>query len=538
MSVLRILKHFPISLPPLSSVGVYSPRSKSLALKASLFATGCAGIVAEFVLSTLATYLIGNAIFQWTIVMSLMLFAMGIGSRFSRFFQQHLLDVFIIVEFLLSLLCALAAELAYGLSAFTENISLLIYLQALVIGCLIGLEIPLVTRLNETYEELRVNISGVMEKDYFGALLGGLLFAFLALPYLGLTYTPIVLGSINFLVAAFLLWRFFPLIHFKRLLVIAFSCSLVSLLLLAALATPIIRYGEQRKYKDKVIYSAQTPYQKIVMTRWKDYYWLYINGQEQFSTYDEEKYHEPLVHPAMKISHNAADVLILGGGDGLALREVWKYPSVRKVTLVDMDPEMTSLSKTHPVLRDINNNSMYDSRLSVVHEDAARFLEKDATLYGVIIIDLPDPDTVDLMHVYSDTFYRTVNRHLIKGGVMVTQAASPYFARKAFLCIVKTIRNAGFSVLPYHNQIPTMGEWGWVLAVQADTLSETELLTVATRIQFADIPTRFLNQDGMVSMTHFGKGIFDTGDYETIQINREQSPVLYQYYMAGSWGMY
>ncbi len=167
-------------------IGVYNPRSKSIALKASLFATGCAGIVAEFVLSTLATYLIGNAIFQWTIVMSLMLFAMGFGSRLSRGFHAQLLDAFILIEFSLSILCAVAAEMAYGLAAFTTNIALIIYCQAFVIGCLIGLEIPLVTRLNQEYEELRVNISGVMEKDYFGSLLGGLLFAFVALGHLAL----------------------------------------------------------------------------------------------------------------------------------------------------------------------------------------------------------------------------------------------------------------------------------------------------------------------------------------------------------------
>ncbi|MBA4367773.1 MAG: spermidine synthase [Desulfobacterium sp.] len=517
---------------------MYKPISKSFALKAALFATGCAGIVAEFVLSTLATYLVGNAIFQWTIVMSLMLFAMGIGSRFSRIFQKNLLDVFIFVEFLLSLICAMAAEFAYGLAAFTEHISLLIYFQALVIGCLIGIEIPLVTRLNEEYEELRINISGVMEKDYYGALLGGLLFAFLALPYLGLTYTPIILGSVNFLVASFLLWRFFSLLCYKKKLITMFSFSLVFLVLLSFFALPIIQYGEQKKYKDKVIYSLQTPYQKIVMTQWKEYYWLYINGQEQFSTYDEEKYHEPLVHPAMKISHDPAKVLVLGGGDGVGLREILKYPSVREVTLVDMDPAMTTLGKKHPILMDINDNSMNEKRVTIFNDDAARFLKKDIHLYGVIIIDLPDPDTVDLMHVYSDTFYQTVNRHLIRGGVMVTQATSPYFSRKAFLCIAKTIREAGFSILPYHNQIPTMGEWGWVLGVKAEDIDEVRLKQIASQIGFQDIPTRFLNQDGMISMIHFGKGIFDTGEMKEIQQNDELNPILYRYYLSGSWGMY
>jgi len=513
-------------------------RSKSIALKASLFATGCAGIVAEFVLSTLATYLIGNAIFQWTIVMSLMLFAMGVGSRFSRFFNKNLLDVFITVEFLLSLLCALAAELAYGLSAFTGNISLIIYTQAMVIGCLIGLEIPLVTRLNEEYEELRINISGVMEKDYFGALLGGLAFAFLALPYLGLTYTPIVLGSINFLVASFLLWRFFPLLAKKKILVVFFSGTLLFLILLSIFAQPIIQYGEQRKYKDKVIYSAQTPYQKIVMTQWKKFYWLYINGQEQFSTFDEEKYHEPLVHPAVMLSHNPGSVLVLGGGDGLALREILKHDSLKSVILVDLDPAMTELAKKHSVLKMINSSSMSHPKVRVLNDDAARFLENDENQYGAIIIDLPDPDSIDLMHVYSDDFYRMVHRHLIKGGIMVTQATSPYFSRKAFLCILKTIRTSGFAVLPYHNQIPTMGEWGWVLGARAEDLREAELKVLASKLRFDDIPTRFISHDGMISMIHFGKGIFDTGEIENIEVNNKMSPVLYQYYSSGSWGVY
>lgn len=512
--------------------------SKSLALKTSLFATGCAGIVAEFVLSTLATYLIGNAIFQWTIVMSLMLFAMGIGSRLSRLFTANLLDAFILVEFLLSILCALAAELAYGLAAFTHYTGAVIYSQAFIIGCLIGLEIPLVTRLNDEYEELRVNISGVMEKDYFGALIGGLAFAFLALPYLGMTYTPIVLGSINFLVASFLLWRFLFLIKKRRLLSMCFVFSAAFLILLALFAEPVIRYGEQQKYRDKVIFSRQTMYQQIVMTRWKQYYWLYINGQEQFSTFDEEKYHEPLVHPAMMMSRGSGTVLILGGGDGLALREVLKHEHVSSITLVDMDPEMTRIARDHRVLVEINQGAMTDKKVRIINRDASDFLKSDSNLYSTIIIDLPDPDSIDLMHVYSEYFYRMAGRHLERGGVMVTQAGSPYFAKKAFLCILKTIKASGFSVLPYHNQIPTMGEWGWILATQTPGLDENGLKTMAMQLDFDGIDTRFINRDAMVSMVHFGKGVIDGSALDDLKINTEFNPVLYRYYHEGTWDMY
>lgn len=523
---------------PLSSAGVFKPPSIGLTLKLSLFATGCAGVVAEFVLSTLATYLAGNAIFQWTIVMSLMLFAMGIGSRISRIFRDKLLDTFILTEFSLSVLCAVSAVLAYGIAAFTDYTELVIYAQAFIIGNLIGFEIPLVTRINQDYEDLRINISAVMEKDYYGALLGGLIFAFFALPYLGLTYTPIVLGAINFFVASILLWRFFHLLERKKILVSAFVTVLIFLGCFAFLAKPIITYGEQKKYKDKVIYSQQTPYQKIVMTRWKEYYWLFINGQEQFSTFDEEKYHEPLVHPAVKLSHDASDVLIIGGGDGLAAREVLKHSMVKTVTLVDLDPAMTELARTHPVIQNINKGSMKDPRMRIINSDAARFVKEDGNLFGVIIIDLPDPDSVDLMHVYSRQFYTILSQKLIRGGVLVTQAASPYFAQKAFICIIKTIRAAGFSVLPFHNQIPTMGEWGWIIGVKNTDMDETRLKQVVLDIKYPDIETRFINRDAMISMTHFGKGVFDEDIERSVKVNTELNPVLYKYYLSGSWGMY
>ena len=517
---------------------MYSARNKSLALKASLFATGCAGIVAEFVLSTLATYLIGDAIFQWTIVMSLMLFAMGLGSRLSRFFTGQLLEVFILAEFLLSILCASSAETAYGLAAFTKYTALIIYTQAFMIGCLIGLEIPLVTRLNDEYEELRANIAGVMEKDYFGALLGGLVFAFIALPYLGMTYTPIILGSINFLVASFLLWRFYALVRKKKTMMACFFFTFLFLTAIALLAEPIIRFGEQKKYKDKVIYAKQTTYQKIVMTRWKSYYWLFINGQEQFSTYDEDRYHEPLVHPAVKIARGSGKILILGGGDGLALREVLKHANVSSVTLVDMDPVMTEIGKTHPVLVTVNKGALNDPRVTIVNQDASDFLKNDAKLYSVVIIDLPDPDSIDLMHVYSENFYGMVKNHLEKYGVMVTQAGSPLFSKKAFWCIMKTVRKSGFSILPYHNQIPTMGEWGWVLGVKDSVIDEQELKTLSMNLHFEDIETRFINNDAMVSMVHFGKDIMDGESLDAIQVNTELNPVLYRYYHQGTWDMY
>jgi len=479
----------------------------------------------------------GNATFQWTMVMSIMLFAMGMGSAYSRHFKTRLLDTFVLVEFTLSTFCSISAILCFGLSPHLDSRELVIYPLAFCIGFLIGLEIPIVTRLNSQYEALRTNISKVLEMDYFGSLIGGILFAFIFLPVLGFIYTPVLLGTINFLVAGWLLWRFFHLITHKKTLV----CSFITVLLILGaslwFAKDIISFSEQKKYKDTIIYSVQTKFQKIVMTRWKKDYWLFINGQEQFSTYDEEKYHEPLVHPAMALANSHENILILGGGDGLAAREVLKYPDVGTLTLVDLDPVMTDLATHHPILSRINRNAFSNKKVTIINEDGAAFLEKSQHLYNVILIDLPDPDSMDLMHLYSYHLYRTVKAHLTRGGVMVTQATSPFFARKAFLCINKTIQAAGFTTLPIHNAIPTLGQWGWVLAVDKNLISPAALKKMACQLTFNTMETRFINQDAMMSMVHFGKGVFHLKK-DKIEINTSQFPVLYKYYHQGTWGVY
>ena len=416
---------------------LFSLPGVSSLLKLCLFATGCAGIVAEFVLCTLATYFLGNAVLQWTLMMSFMLFAMGLGSHLSRYCSAHLLDTFTVLEFCLSLLCAISAAAAYVLSPFLNNVGVVIYPLGIAIGLLIGMEIPLITRVNAAHEELRVNISSVLEKDYYGALIGGLFFAFVALPYFGLTYTPVALGAVNFGVASLLLWRFRSLLHAPRLLSGLWAGVGAGLIGLFVLAEPILLFGEQALYKDTVILVRQTPYQRLVMTRWRDDYWLYINGNQQFSSYDEERYHEPLVHPAVTLAGNRAEVLILGGGDGLALREVLKYSQVKAVTLVDLDPEMTTLAATHPVFLQLNEHALADPRVSVVNADAFAFLQDTAHLFDVIIIDLPDPNSVELARLYSLNFYRLCKKHLKRGGTLVTQATSPFFSRQAFVCIQK-----------------------------------------------------------------------------------------------------
>lgn len=511
-------------------------------LKLALFATGLSGIVAEYILATLATYFLGDSVFQWTLIISVMMFSMGLGSRLSKSIKTNLLLSFVFIEFLLSFLVASSAMFAYSVAAYTIYSGLIIYSLSIAIGILIGMEIPLAIRLNHEFEELRINIANIVEKDYYGSLLGGLFFAFVGLPYLGLTYTPLVLGLVNFLVALTLLFLLWDILNTKRKQWIG-SISMLILIVLISLffiAKPLILYGEQNKYKDKIVFEHQSRYQKIVITQWKNHYWLYINGNQQLSSIDEVLYHEPLVHPVMQLHPYPQQVLILGGGDGCAAREVLKYSSVDNIVLVDLDPAITRLAQTNRVITDMNNHSLSNTKVEIINSDGYTYIENTLSFFDVIIIDLPDPKTVELSRLYSREFYTLCYKHLRPGGVLITQAGSPYFATKAFLCIGKTIERAGFTIAKMHNQIITLGEWGWIIGAKehADSISLKEKLQELT---FENTDTKWINKEAMQMMTSFGKNIYisrNNQHTDDIEINTIHNPVLQRYYLRGNWDLY
>jgi spermidine synthase len=511
--------------------------SRSAVLKLALFATGLSGIVAEYILSTLATYFIGDSATQWSLIVSVMLFSMGLGSRFSKYFNENLLVKFIAIEFSLSILVSFASLFAYTAAGYTEYVGFIIYGLSILIGTLIGLEIPLVIRLNEEFESLRINVASVMEKDYLGSLVGGLFFAFVGLPILGLTYTPFILGMVNFMVAILLFLVVKDALKIKAKGLISLSAVIVFAMIStgAYYASPIILQGEQARYKDKVVFEKQSKYQRIVITQWKNDYWLYINGNQQLSTIDEDKYHEPLIHPALNIIQERKHILVLGGGDGCAVREILKYPDVEKITLVDLDSVMTNMGKYNPILRELNEDAFHHPKLEIINTDAFNFMEKGENYYDAIIVDLPDPRSVELNRLYTLQFYQLCHLKLKKHGVLLTQAGSPYYATKAFLCIDKTMAAAGFTTQKMHNQVITLGEWGWVMGVKSWP-EEKDLKDALQQMEFT-IPTRWLNQDAMLMMCNFGKNIYEATN-DSIAINQIQNPVLYRYYLKGNWDLY
>ncbi len=510
-------------------------KKKSHLLKFAIFATGLSGIVAEYSLATLASYFMYDTVVQWTMIVSVMLFSMGIGSQISKRFTKDLLTTFIIIEFVLSLLSAYSVMICYIAGGYTKFYSFFIYGLAVIIGVLIGMEIPLVTRINDGYEELKENISSVLTVDYLGSLLGGVFFAFWGLPKLGMTYTPILLGCVNFVVAFILLYKLKSAINIAQRTRLFIGAGLVTLVLLVGTfyARPIIFFGEQMSYEGVVVFEKQSKYQKIVITEWRDHHFLFINKNLQLSTFDEHLYHEPLVHPIMNLLDKPQKILVLGGGDGCAVRDILKYESVQEIHLVDLDSCMTNIGKYEPVFRAQNNNSMHSDKVTIHNVDAFQFLESDTTKFDIIIVDLPDPKTIDITKLYSKRFYMLCNRALYDNGCIITQAGSPQFATKAFLCVDKTISSAGFSTLKLHNNVISLGEWGWVLGSKA--LAPEVLKWKVLNEDYEGVETRWINKESNFYMTSFGKFQVDTSD---IKVNTNAEPVLYRYYLKGNWSHY
>jgi spermidine synthase len=249
-----------------------------------------------------------------------------------------------------------------------------------------------------------------------------------------------------------------------------------------------LRYARDELYDDPVVYSETTQYQDIVLTESSPVVpgppdvRLFLNGDLQFSSVDEYRYHESLVHPALAGKRDR--VLILGGGDGLAMREVLKYPDVREAVEVELDPAVLKLARDNPDLTALNDHSLADPRVRVVTADAFTWLRDARERFDAVIVDMPDPDSTATAKLYSVEFYSLARQMLAPGGRLVVQAGSPYFAPRTFDCIDATVRAAGLKTTPYHVNVPSFGDWGFILAEQSEKPALT--LDPPTSLRFLD----------------------------------------------------
>ncbi len=423
---------------------------------------------------------------------------MGIGSYLSRFFERQLIAHFLRIELLVGLVGGLMPAALFGLQSLSSpSFRFALYAMVLLVGILVGLEIPLVMRIlkRQSGGGLKQLVSQVLTFDYLGALAVSIAFPLLLVPQLGLIRTGAFFGLLNAAVAVWALWLFRG--ELRRVGAHAVACAAVIAALLLAFvgADRVTTWAEDRFYADTVLFSESTKYQRVAVTASSQGVRLFLNGNLQFHSRDEYRYHEALVHPAMAAQGAPKRVLVLGGGDGMAVREVLKYPSVEHVTLVELDPRMTQLFATQPLLRQLNHDALLSPKLTIVNADAFAWLEQDAIeragSYDVIVVDFPDPTNFSIGKLYTSSFYRLIDRHLSASGYAVVQTTSPLIARKSFWTVATTIEAAGLTTTPYHAHVPSFGEWGFILASRRPHRMPTTLPEGLRFLSPADLPTLF-----------------------------------------------
>lgn len=489
------------------------------------------GLIYELLAATASSYYLGDSVTQFSLIIGIYLSAMGVGSWLSKFLDKDIARKFIEIELSVAILGGFSAPILSLSFARLSYFSLLLFGLVFAIGVLVGLEIPLLLRiLNEKFDKEKLDfktlIATVLALDYVGALGASLMFPLFFVPKLGLVRTSLFFGVLNAIVG---IWATWILVKFLKKNITSYlriaGFVIVLLLTIAFIkADYITSLAEDSLYTDNIIYSKSSSYQRIIVTKGKTGYSLFLNGNLQFNSFDEYRYHEALVHPAFAaFSGEAKRVLVLGGGDGLAVREILKYKSVENITLIDLDPDMTNISKRVPALGELNKHSFDDPRVHVINADAFVWIDNNETEpFDIAIVDFPDPNNFALGKLYTSRFYNLLKKKLTPESAIVIQCTSPLMARQSYWCIIKTLESVGFTVKPYQTTVPSFGIWGYALA----KLQPFEAPKKAPE----NIELKFLNDESFALLFNFTA---DTSrPNEKIEINRLDNQALVRYYEA------
>ncbi len=442
-----------------------APQPLEVTLLGSVFVVAACGLVYELAAGAVASYLLGDSILQFSTVIGSYLFAMGVGSWLSRFFDRQLPAHFLRIELLVALAGGCMPGLLFLANAYTPGaFRFLLYAMVGVVGILVGLEIPLVMRILKREVALKDLVSQVLTFDYLGALAVSVAFPLLLVPQLGLIRTGLLFGLLNAGVAFWTLWVFRH--ELRRFSAHAVACvgTVAALAAGFAAADHITTLAEDKFYHEPIVLAATSPYQRIVVTHGRTGHKLFLNGNLQFAERDEYRYHEALVHPAMSAFGAPRRVAVLGGGDGMAVREILKYPSVESVTLVELDPNMTRLFANDPAMSRLNAGSLHSPKLHIVNTDAFQWLQQGDDLFDVIVVDFPDPTNFSIGKLYTNSFYALLSQRLSSSGYAVIQTTSPLVARQSYWTVATTIESVGLRATPYHSNVPSFGEWGYIIA--------------------------------------------------------------------------
>jgi spermidine synthase len=458
----------------------------------SVFIVATCGLIYELVAGTLASYLLGDSVTQFSTIIGTYLFAMGIGSWLSRFLKNNLLSWFITIELLVGMVGGCSAAILFLIFEQVFYFRIILYSLVVTTGILVGLELPLLMRILKDRVEFGDLVSKIFTFDYIGALFASLLFPLLLIPYLGLLRTSFFFGFLNVAVALIVAYKLRDDIHqYQKLKWSAFIC----MLLLGSgfvMSDKLTAFSESLTYSDKIVYTKSSPYQRIVLTHSKVDWRLFLNGNLQFSSADEYRYHEALVHPGLSTIAHPKRVLVLGGGDGMAVREILKYPSVESITLVDLDAAVTELFKSNQSLIKLNQQSLLSEKVKILNEDAFVWIRQQKETFDFIVIDFPDPSNYSLGKLYTTTFYAEIHRILSPEGSAVIQSTSPFVARKSFWIIDETLRKVSFETRPYHCYVPSFGEWGFILASRKNSTNSPKLPDNLKFVDEKNLPQLFV----------------------------------------------
>lgn len=488
----------------------------------SIFIVGSCSIIYELLISTTSSYFLGSSVKQFSLTIGFYLASMGVGSYLSRIIKKEVLLRFIQLELVLGIIGAFCVPFIYAVFAYagfgaTQYATLFIII---LIGILTGLEVPLITTILSEKTPEKENISDVLTFDYLGALLATLLFPFFLIPFVGVFKTSFIFGLINIGVGILNLYFFRDELKLKSKRVLWGSFTVITIVLLSMLfvSNGLLKNWNDKLYTSKVNYHEQSNYQNIVLTKNTDEFRLYLDGVIQFSSRDEYRYHEALVHIPMCMINAPKQILILGGGEGLAAREVLKHTTVEKITIVDLDPSLTHLAATNKDFITLNGGVLKHPKVEIINTDAFVFLSQTDKKFDVVIADLPEPTNESLARLYTDFFYKTLKSKLNTKGVFITQAGSTILTPKAFWCTNTTLKAAGFkNTLPLHANIPSFGDWGFVLA------SDNTLSFNADKLP-NDL--KFIDNNAFLFMNYFPK------DLQPIAIkvnNIDKLPILNYY---------
>jgi len=528
---------------------------------------GC-GLIYEYLLSHYAGRVLG--VMESTIyaMIGLMIVAMGLGAFAARKIEDAF-QGFVILELIIAVLGSGAILMIGGLIAFSQLLPQVIadtfslppdamprgglfkqlsmftfnspYFFGLLLGFFIGMEIPLIARIREHLHQkhLEHNLGTIYGADYIGAGIGAAIWVFFLLA-LEISEAAALTAALNLLAGFIFVLRFWTKIHWRK--------TLLSLHIILAIFIGIIfSYGNgwlnqmsNLLYLDKVVYSDKTRYQQLTFTERHlgntsaPIVNFYLNGRLQFSSSDESIYHNYLVTPVLAGSARHDNILIIGGGDGLALRDVLKW-SPKQVTLVDLDAQLLDIFK-HPKqhlpdelaekISNLNHLSLQDPRVNIINNDAFIAIDKllaNNTHFDAIIVDLPDPSHPDLNKLYSVNFYARLKQLLSGDGLIGVQSTSPYHAKNAFISIGKTVAAAGFpSVQQYHDNVPSFGEWGWTIAAKMGATPQQRLAKLVS----LPVKQQWLTLDLMNSAFNFPKEFYR--HKAQVPINYLGSHVIYQ----------